>query len=357
MMNANAIIMGGGSGTRFWPKSTCKKPKQFLTLCGNKSMLRTTVDRLLPLIHHEDIYFIGNKSHYALVRKELFDIPASNIISEPVGRNTAPCLGLAAVYLKKKNKDSVAIAVPSDHIISKNKTFHKIVKKSMKLAQKKDVFVTIGIPPSSPHTGFGYIQRSSSVNGAEGFFNVKRFVEKPDLDKAISYVKSGDYLWNSGMFIFNVNTMLDAFKSHLPEMYFLLMEVYRDLGTKKEKYTLNRIFPQMESISIDYGIMEKVSNVILIEGDIGWSDVGSWLALSEVAKKDKEKNVFVGDVVLRNSSNNIVYSDDLLVAMIDVHDLIVVQSGKSVLIAQKGSSEKVKDIVETLKRQNKTEYI
>ena len=337
-----AVVMGGGQGTRFWPKSTAKKPKQFLVLDGKKSMLRTTVDRLSPLILKENIWFIGNKAHQSLVRSVLKDVPFRNIISEPVGRNTAPCLGLASVYLQHKDPHATVVAVPSDHIITKEKAFLAIVKRSLALARQNEVFVTIGIPPNVPHTGFGYIQKGSPLKGRSRFYSVKRFVEKPNSATARRYLVSGDYYWNSGMFVFNVNTMLHAIQEHLPEMFEYLMRIKKSIGTKSEGRVLRSIFPQIEAISIDYGIMEKVSNVVITEGNIGWSDVGSWSALADIRKKDRCGNVVLGNVLAVDSSGNIVEAQRDLIALLDVHDMIIVQTDTATLIAPKQSSEKVK---------------
>jgi len=353
----HAIIMGGGQGTRFWPKSTSKKPKQFLALDGKDSMLRTTVDRLTPLIPKKNIFFIGNKNHLSLVSSVLSDLPSENIISEPIGRNTAPCLGLASIYLRKRDPNATAVAVPSDHIITKNKKFLSIVKKSLALASKEEVFVTIGIPPNLPHTGFGYIQKSRELKGYSGFYNVKRFVEKPNFATAKKYLASGNYYWNSGMFIFSVNTMLKAIAECLPLMYSLLMRIEAAIGSKSEKRVLHDLFPEIQSISIDYGIMEKVKNVVITEGAIGWSDVGSWAALETVKKKDKCNNIITGNVLHVDSSGNIVEGGESLIALLDVHNMIIVQTDDATLIAPKESSEKVKVIVDNLLKKKQTEYL
>jgi len=236
-----AVIMGGGKGTRFWPKSTQKKPKQFLAFQGAESLLHRTVKRLKPLIPARRIYLIGSKQYHQRTCKELFDIPHSNIIAEPVGKNTAPCLGLASILLKQRDPHAVLVALPADAVIKKEKQFRTIVNAASQMALRENVFVTIGIAPRYPHTGYGYIQRGKQYKrvGGKIFYSVKRFVEKPSLKKARGYIASQRYLWNSGMFVFNVTTMLTAIKKNLPHLYTGLCSIEKALGTKRQRAVIN----------------------------------------------------------------------------------------------------------------------
>jgi len=348
-----AVVMGGGKGTRFWPKSTQSKPKQFLRIAGDSSMLQQTVARLKPVIPSKNILFIGNKSHLKLAHKDLKSLPLKNIISEPVGRNTAPCLGLASILLYSRDKNATVVALPADHVISNVKKFQTIIKRSLSLASKTDAIITIGIKPNHPHTGYGYIEHGKVYKNSKQFFHVKRFVEKPSHAKARMYLKKGTFYWNSGIFVFRAALMLKLFQEHQPVLYRHLIKVGNSIGTRAEKSVINREFPKMQSISIDYAIMEKVSNILMTGGDFGWNDVGTWASLDEILKKDSKGNVRSGDVMLINSSNNVVDASDRTVTLLDVDDLIVVQTDKNILVTKKSSAQRIRNVVDVLKNKNR----
>ena len=354
-----AVVMGGGKGTRFWPESTNKKPKQFLPMCGEKSMIRQTVDRLKSIINANRILIIGNKRHYNLTRKELKDIPRKNIISEPIGRNTAPCLGLASLIVKRRDPKGVIVAMPADHIIKKHRYFSKLLKAAARYAHKNDNFITFGITPQLPHTGYGYIEICNEYRRDNGikFFTVKRFIEKPSLDKAKRYLSSGKFYWNSGMFVFNVNTLLRAIKKHMPKLYKGLCRIESFLGTTKENLTIAKVFNSIDAISIDYGIMERVSNCLLVKAEIGWNDIGSWNALDGILKKDKNGNIMRGKCISIKSGRNIIHSMDKLIAVLGIYDSIIVQTNRALLVAHKDHAQDIKKIVEFLERKKENKYL
>ncbi len=354
-----AVIMGGGRGTRFWPESTAERPKQFLSLYGKKSMLRQTVDRIKKVISPKNILIVGNKSHYKLTCSELKDIPKNNIISEPMGRSTAPCLGLASIIIKKRDPDAVLVAIPADQIIKKNKQFLKIIKAAADVAQNSDNFITLGIEPKVPHTGYGYIEKGKKFihKGGFDFYNISRFVEKPSVIKAKRYVKSRKYYWNSGMFVFHINTLLNAINEHMPLLFRGLCTIEKKLDTGAEQSTIKRIYGAIESTSIDYGIMEKVSNCLMVRADIGWCDVGSWSELDSIIKHNKYGNVIKGNCLALNSSNNIIHGRDKLIALLDVHDSVIVQTEKVVLVAKKKNVQHIKRIVEILENKRENNYL
>lgn len=352
-----AVIMGGGQGTRFWPKSTRTKPKQFLSIIGSSSMLTQTAERLRPLISADNTLFIGNADHRKLAQQELADLPAHNIISEPVGRNTAPCLGLACIYLLHRDKNATVVAVPADHYIKRPAVFRTSIKKSLKIASKTDVVVTIGIRPDSPHPGYGYIETGPTYDADRSFSYVKQFVEKPDRRRARQYLQKGNFLWNSGIFVFRADLMLELFRIYQPAMYKHLMRIASAIGTRREKAVLAGEFAKLESISIDYAIMEKIDKLLITSGEFGWNDVGSWGTLADIARKDSGGNVCNADVLLKNSSGNIIDAKDKLIALLDVDDLIVVQTDDVVLITKKDSDQNVKSLVSALKKQGRSRFL
>jgi mannose-1-phosphate guanylyltransferase len=352
-----AVIMGGGHGTRFWPKSTRSVPKQFLSIIGSSSMLKQTAERLNPLIPSKNIVFIGNKNHYSIAKKELSFLPEKNIISEPIGRNTAPCLGLACIYLLKRDKNATIVALPADHYIKKAGVFRTLIKQSLTTASREEAIITIGIKPDSPHTGYGYIEVGRPYVPQRAFSYVKQFVEKPNLLKAKQYLKKGTFFWNSGIFVFRADLMLDLFRCHQPAIYKRLMRISAVIGTHRETSVLSAEFSKMESISIDYAIMEKIDNLLIANGDFGWNDVGSWTTLADINKKDARGNVCNAETLLLNSSGNIIDAKDKLVALLDVDDLIVVQTDDVVLITKNSSDQQVKSLVDALIKKGKQQYL
>ena len=273
-MKKTALIMAGGKGERFWPRSRVTLPKQFLSLTDDgKTMIQLTVERIRPLVELEDVYIATNKNYKELVKQQLPGLPEENILCEPVGRNTAPCIGLGAVHVAKKYDDAVMIVLPSDHLIKHNDIFAETFTNACALAEEGENLVTVGITPNYPETGYGYIKYDSTAKNGESY-PVQRFVEKPDLETAKSYLADGSYLWNSGMFVWRVSTILDCFKKYMPSTHDGLLKIKEAVGTPQEDTVLEKEFPNLESQSVDYGIMEKAENIYTLAGNFGWDDVG-----------------------------------------------------------------------------------
>lgn len=356
-MKKTALIMAGGRGERFWPKSRQSLPKQFLSLTDDgKTMIQLTVERILPLVELKDIFIATNHDYKHLVKEQLPDLPESNIICEPVGRNTAPCVGLGAIHIAKKYEDAVMFVLPSDHLIKYNSIFLKTLSDAADVAMQGDNLVTIGITPDVPETGYGYIKFQPD-NMLGRAYAVERFVEKPDRETAKEYLETERYLWNSGMFIWKVSTILDNFKNYLPDIFHRFETISGALETPDEVQVLEREFSAMESISVDYGIMEKTKNIYILSGSFGWDDVGSWLAVGRIKKSNEFGNVIGGNVVTVDTKNSIIQGGDKLIAMVGLQDVIVVDTEDALLICNKDSAGDIKKVLENLKICNRTEYL
>lgn len=341
-----AVIMAGGSGTRFWPLSRKALPKQFLSLFGGTSLIRQTYERIKPLFPDERIYVVTNSGYVDLVHTHIPELPIGNIIGEPVAKNTAPCVAMISSLLRAKDPQAVLSILPADHAIVHADLFREILQLSMDKAQERGGLFTIGIKPSRPETGYGYIQIDGSTDGP--VYPVKTFAEKPDLATAQAFMASGDFLWNSGMFIWKASSIMDEFETHLPDIAQLCEEMKPGfLGNNPQSF-IDDFYHQVESISIDYGIMEKAQQVYVIPGDFGWSDVGSWLAAWELADKDSSGNSIHGEAVeLVNTHNSYVRnSGDRLIALVGMDDVVVVDTGDAILIMPSSKSQDVKTLLE-----------
>ena len=356
-MKTTALIMAGGRGERFWPKSRKDRPKQFLSLTDDgKTMIQLTVERILPIVDIEDIYIATNQDYRDLVRQQLPDIPEENILCEPVGRNTAPCIGLGAIHMEKKYEDAVMLVLPSDHLIKYTSMFLNTLSDACEIAQQGDNLVTLGITPDAPETGYGYIKfRPDETLGRA--FAVEKFVEKPNLETAKEYLRTEQYLWNSGMFIWKESTILENLKEHLPQIYVGLRRIGDALDTPEAETVLKREFPTFPSESIDYGVMEKARNIYIIPGTFGWDDVGSWLAVERIKSSNEFGNVIDGNVVAVNTRNSIVQGSSKLIALVGLSDLIVVDSEDALLICDKDSAGDIKKVLENLRISNQTAYL
>ena len=359
-MKTTAVIMAGGKGERFWPKSRSNYPKQFLSLTSDgKTMIQLTAERLLPLVGYEDMYVVTNKNYIKLLREQLPDIPEENILAEPVARNTAPAVGLAAAIIQKKYDDAIMLVLPSDHLIKQNQMYIDTLKTAINVAKEGDNLVTIGITPNYPETGYGYINYGHS-NYSERYSNVyevEKFVEKPNVEKAKEYLESGNYIWNSGMFVWKTSTILENFKKFMIDTYEGLMDIKDVIGKANFDEVLYDRFFNFKSESIDYGIMEKASNIYTIPGTFGWDDVGSWLALERISKTNEYGNSVTGNVITIDTENSIISGTDKLIATVGVEDLIVVDTEDAILICSKECTQDVKKVIENLKICNRTEYI
>lgn len=356
-MKTTALIMAGGRGERFWPRSRKDRPKQFLSLTNDgKTMIQLTVERILPLVDMEDIYIATNKAYMPLVTEQLPGIPKENILCEPVGRNTAPCIGLGAMHISKKYPDSVMLVLPSDHLIKDGEGFRNVIKEACSVAEQGDNLVTIGITPNYPETGYGYIKFIKAEKKGNSH-KVDRFVEKPSLDVAKEYLKTGEYLWNSGMFIWKVSTVLDKFKDFLPDTYNGLLKIGDSIGTADQDTVLSEVFPSLESISVDYGIMEKAESIYTIPGDFGWDDVGSWLAVERIGEQDEKGNISDGNVVNIGSENCIIQAQDKLIAAVGLKDIVIVDTQDATLVCDRESTADIKKVLEELRQAGRDKYL
>lgn len=345
--------MAGGSGTRFWPLSRKSLPKQFLNLTGKDSMLNETIDRISPVISREDIFVVTNAA-YAELTFDAADgrICRDHILAEPAARNTAACIGYAAMEIIRKYGDGVMGIFASDHFIREEEAFRKVLEQAIAEAETGDRLVTIGIRPYFPSTGYGYIKRK-----AGGGFEVEEFVEKPDAETARQYLSSGRYLWNSGMFVWKASVILRQFEKLLPDIYAALLRIGEQMGTDSEKEAVAEIYPTIPKISIDYGIMERADHVIVLEGDFGWNDVGSLDAIQTLYAPDENGNHIHGESICLDAHHCISYGTDKLISLIGVENLIVVETKDTVLVCEKSRAQDVKKLVEQLETDGKTQYL
>lgn len=364
MMNKFGVIMAGGGGTRFWPLSRKERPKQLLNLSGKELMVNETLDRLSACVERDNMFIVTNVTQAELMKEETVGrMKADHILAEPAARNTAACIGYAAMEIVKKYEDGIMCILPSDHFIKNEKEFAAIIDAAMLAAEKTDALVTIGITPSFPATGYGYIKSKVGSETAIGDANsknysvVEEFVEKPDLETAKAYLSEGGYSWNSGMFIWKASTILSYMEKLLPDVYECLVKIGNAMNTPDEKAVIEEIYPTIPKISIDYGIMERADNVLVISGEFGWNDIGSLDMLNIMKDSDENGNTVYGETLAIDSNNCILYGTDKMIATVGVSDLIVVQTADAVLVCHKDSAQDVKKVVETLKEQGKDKYL
>jgi len=354
-MKVYGIVMAGGSGTRFWPLSTKSTPKQLLNLSGKELMVNEAIDRLSSVASHGNIFVVTNRAQYpAMVKATCGRVDKEKILAEPAARNTAACIGYAAMEIIKKYGDGIMVITPSDAFIKDNMAFAEALRQGIEKAEEGDNLVTIGIEPTFPATGYGYILHEHT----DKYVNkVLAFKEKPDLSTAKEYLSSGKYVWNSGMFIWRASLILDKFKLYLPELYAGLQRIGTAMGTAAEGETLDKEYPVLPSISIDYGVMEKSGDIYVVSGAFGWNDVASWDMMGVMHPSDKDGNVAVGDCALINVKNSVLYSTDKLIACVDIDNLVVVETEKVVMVCPKDKVQDVKKLVEALKANGKDEYL
>jgi mannose-1-phosphate guanylyltransferase len=358
--NRFIIIMAGGRGERFWPLSREKMPKQLLPLLGKRSFLQEAVDRVLPLVPAKNIFVITSEVQLPEVRKQLPKIPKSNLIAEPVGRDTCAAVTLGAALVGARSTTGVMAVLPADHVIPDEKHFQQVLGDAFDLAGRGRAIVTIGIKPAEPSTGYGYIQVGEALPPPQGakkykttFFRAERFVEKPYFDKALEYVNSGQYRWNAGMFIWSFVTITEGLQKHQPEMYAACQRWFK-VANKPAKLAkvLAKEYPGIKKISIDYALMEHAQNVIVADGTFEWDDLGSWTALARHLKADPEGNCAVADFIHVDAARNIIFDartkNRTLIAVVGLRDSILVQTDDAVLLAHKSQAQKVKELVKKL---------
>ena len=351
--------MAGGSGTRFWPRSRVVKPKQYLSLFGDQSLIQESVQRFANFIPEDCIYVVSAKSQQEVLESQTTNLPKQNMIYEPVGKNTLPAIGLAALFIAEKDPDGIMIVSPSDHLIQNDELFKQTIESAVLIADQKDGIVTIGITPKFPATGYGYVQTAGEIQIGQAIksFAVNQFVEKPNVEVATGYLKDGGFFWNSGIFIFKVSVFLESVQKYAPELYADLMRIKEHIGSDTYEEAVDRIYNEVKSISIDYGILEKASNVFLVQGDFVWNDLGSWEEVYKYDKKDENQNAQVGEVVFLDSKNSYVYAPNSLVAVVGLDDVIVVQEGDTILVCKRDRAEDIKAVVGEITKRKLDQYL
>lgn len=357
------IIMAGGVGSRFWPLSRSTKPKQFLDILGiGRTLLQDTFNRFKSIIPSENIFIVSNAEYRDLIISQIPEIPVENILLEPYRRNTAPCIAYAAYRIKQKDSDAVMVVAPSDHLIMKEEKFLSQVEAGLEFVRRNDALLTLGMEPSRPETGYGYIQ----ANGDKGidikgnhFRKVKTFTEKPDIKLAEVFLKSGDFYWNSGIFFWSLNAILQAFESYLPEISSSFEDGMGLYGSPAEYQFIEKTYSGCKNISIDYGIMEKAENVYVLTTDIGWSDLGTWGSLIEQKEKDKDNNAVSGEnVFLYDVKDSLInVSGEQIVVLQGLEDYIVVQTEEVLLVCKRNEEQRIKHFVNDIKISKGEEYI
>ena len=354
-MKITAVIMAGGRGERFWPKSRNNRPKQFLSLTSDgETMIQKTVKRLSPLVSAEDIFIVTNAAYADLVNDQLPDVPRENILCEPCARNTAPCIAFAAAIIQKKYGDAMMLVLPSDHLIGYENIYIKTLQTAIRTAEEGNNLVTIGITPAYPETGYGYINFGKEAGDA---YEVERFVEKPDLPTAKKYLASGKYLWNSGMFVWKASAIMYNMKQFMPEIHDGAVRIGDSYGTDSYEETLIKEFTAFTSESVDFGIMEKASDIYTIPGSFGWDDVGSWLAVERINETDDKKNYFDGDVIAVDSERTTVCGGKRLVAAIGTRDIVIVDTDDVLLVCSKNNTQDVKKFIAQLKEHGRNDLV
>jgi len=350
MNNAWAVIMAGGVGSRFWPLSRAKRPKQLLDLFGDGPMVRTTSERIKPLAPPERQLVVTGRVLGDAIRELVPELPSENILEEPTGRNTAACIGWAALWIRRRDPNAIMMVLPADHHIANVPAYQEVCARARDLAQEGQI-VTVGIECTRPETGYGYIQQGDAI--ARDAFSVAAFKEKPNLETALTYLKAGNFLWNAGMFFMPVDLVIRELEAFEPELMEDLKALDQDEVTPE---LLDKVYPSLKSISIDYAVMERTESIAVLPGSFGWSDLGSWRTLWDF-RQQGEETFTQGNVIELDGSNNVLFAEDGTVATVGVSDLIVVHTKDATLVCPKDGAQKVKDIVNHLKDQGRKELL
>ncbi|NAS19307.1 NTP transferase domain-containing protein [Clostridium butyricum] len=345
-----ALIMAGGKGTRFWPLSTEKKPKQFLNLIGEETMIQMTVNRIKPIIPIERIFVCTGDMYVDLVKEQIPELPEKNIIVEPEGRNTTPCIALSALVIQRYFKDSNMIVLPSDHLINDEDEFRSIVNAANDFIINNDKsIITLGMNPTRAETGYGYIKYTDKVQKSNGHrvIEVDKFVEKPNEEKAKEYLRDGSYLWNGGMFLWSINNIINQIKKYSPETYEAIHEI-QEVEEYKLQQLINEKYEKTEAISIDYAVLEKAEEICVIPSNIGWDDIGSWTAIERYREKDENNNILNENSQAVESSSSMAISNDKKVVMIGVKDIMAVDTDEGIFVVNKECMDKLKEYKNTI---------
>lgn len=355
-----AVIMAGGIGSRFWPRSRQEMPKQFLNVFGDATLIQNTVARLQGIVPPERCLIVTHERYVEQTREQLPAVPEANILAEPIGRNTAPCITYAAMKLQAMDPDAVMIVLPADHVIRNVRQFHHVLRVALERAQEPGALVTIGITPTHPETGYGYIQYDASGDDHSDdvrAYPVRTFAEKPDQTTAERFLDSGDFLWNSGMFIWRADTILRQVRRHLPQLYEAFAPIPEVHDTPREQEAVVEAYQKSPHISIDYGVMERAEQVFVVPGSFGWSDVGDWRAVYELSDKDEHGNALTGHAIVHDASRCMVHTRDRLVVLVGIHDTVVVDTEDAVLVCHRESAQRVKNVVDYLHAHQLGEYV
>ncbi|GAB4420905.1 MAG: mannose-1-phosphate guanylyltransferase [Anaerolineae bacterium] len=351
-----ALILAGGAGTRLWPRSRAALPKQLLALTGGDTMMQATVKRVLPIVPLEHIFIATNREYAPLIRAQIPGIPAENIVEEPSGKNTAPCIGLAAARMRQLDPNAVMASLHADHFIADEEGFRQALLAAAEVAQE-GYLVTLGITPDKPETGYGYIKRGAELGdyNRHTVYEVSQFLEKPDLATAERFVASGEYYWNSGIFIWQLSTLLDCFRQYMPEFYEQLGQMEQAMAAGQ---AIDAIWQQIQGESIDVGVMEKAAKVAVAPVNIGWNDVGSWAAIHEINQKDENGNVALeAEHLAIGTTGTLVQGNGRLIATIGLEDVVIVDSGDALLVCARDKVQDIKKVVEWLKAQGRNELL
>ena len=358
-MRIYGVIMAGGGGTRFWPLSRQKRPKQLLNLIGNDLMVNEAIDRLAYVADKKDIFVVTNAAQVPLILKATKErLNADHVLSEPMARNTAACIGYAAMEIVKKYGDGVMVITPSDHFIKDTPVFVRTLNAAVKVAEESDKLVTIGITPTFPSTGFGYIKFDKLAK--DDAKKVLEFREKPNEETAKAYIQSGEYVWNSGMFIWKASVILKKYQELIPDIYVDLEKIGNAMKTDQEKSVIQEVYPDIRKISVDYAIMEPsaaTGEVLVIPGEFGWNDVGSWDMMDVLHEADENGNVFVGDTVAVDVKDSVIYSSGKTVTAVGVENLVIVETEDAIMVCPKDEAQRVRKIVDILNESNRTELL
>lgn len=359
-MTVTAVIMAGGRGERFWPRSRIKLPKQLLNITGEETMIQQTVNRLKGLVDIDNVYIVTNEDYVQIISQQLPEIKTGNILVEPMSRNTAACIGISALQIEQKDPDSVMVVIPSDHLIRKSEKFKSTIKSAIEMANEGPNIVTIGVIPTYAETGYGYInigEEADLINNHK-VFKVKKFVEKPDKKTAQQYIDNGSYFWNSGMIVLKVSTLLESIQKYMPGLHQALENIREAMDTEEEDKVLFEEYSKLESISIDYGILEKTNPIYVIPADFGWDDVGAWTSLDRIHEPDENGNVVQGNVLSLDTKKCIIQgTGNKLIAIMGLENVIAVDTPDVTLICSKDKAQNIKELINEVKKKNMEYYL